>query len=223
MRRYISPVWSRDHSRSSSSIPEYLMVLALVLVGWCAVSCSGATDSGGIADDLCVLSAAEYLEDAIQGAKDWTDDAYLTYVSGGPSSLALDDHCSYANLTYSFDSPSKPREFYMTFLWRREWTSETHHHSHMAVIGLPIEREDWALDSVDAWRIAQNHGGREFVNRHVGSDTDIFFQLDRFEVGGIQDVLVWRVAYSVRPHIPGGHLDIRIDPRTGDILEVEAK
>jgi hypothetical protein len=186
-------------------------------------SCSGRMVlDGEVNGEWCVPSAAEYLDEATRGATDWREDAYLSAIDAGAAPATLEGACPHGHVIYSFHSPSTPREFYMAVLWRGAWTSDTHPLGSMEVPSLPIERDEWILDSVDAWRIAQAEGGKDLVRRYGDSDLSILVQLDRFRVGSADDVLVWRVDYGVRPHVPGGHLDILMDPKSGDVLEVIA-
>ena len=198
-----------------------LRLIAFLLLGCTVIACSKPTDSARPTEDLFVLSAAEHYDHALQRAIDWRDDAYLTSIGAGPGSARVEG--DYASLMYTFESPSRPTEFHNADLWGGVWTCYSERQSRLSFTGLPIERRDWVLDSVDAWTIAQANGAQDLLRKHSGSDMLIIVQLDRFRVGAIEDVLVWRVVHSVRPHVRGGHLDILIDPETGDILDVQAK
>jgi hypothetical protein len=199
-------------------------------------------------DDLSVPSAAKHYNRALQAAVLWSGDAYLTDIDAGQSSLTYTfqspsrkNECYRATLSHgawafafcsdaliqphdcpldSVEACSRFRELEKVILSRR------------FPLEPPIQRHDWPLDSIDALSTAQENGGQELLGRYRRGNPSISARLDRFYIHGVEDVLAWQVTYMVwePPRlppdglgqlVPGGHLNIWIDPRTGDVLQVE--
>lgn len=171
-------------------------------------------------DDLFVLSAAEHYDQARETAVNWQTDAYLVRVSAIPASSASRFGPA---LTFMFGSPSAPHSTYVLHLLQGTWESTVLRKGAGEDMGWPIKPEDWPVDTVDAWSIAQANGGRDFLAAHRSSQTSKMLILKYQSVGTAENVLAWRVLYLAHPARPGGDLDVVIDPKTGEILEVIAQ
>lgn len=171
-------------------------------------------------DDLWVASAAEHYEEAMARASDWQTDAYLRSVSAIPASSTTGVG---SMVTFMFGSTSAPRSIYVLRLLEGAWESSVLRKGLGESMRWPIEREDWPVDTVEAWRIAQANGGRDFLLAHRDSLTSKMLILDYQSVGTSQNVLAWSVSYGVHPARQGGQLYLMIDPKTGDVLEVIAR
>lgn len=199
--------------------------VALSLLCFCIVAC-GIVGSctpehpAPTTDDLLVASAAEQYEEAMERVAGWQTDAYLGSVSAIPASSASRVGSS---LTFMFGSPSAPNSVYVLDLLQGAWESTVLRKGRGEPMRWPIEPEDWPVDTVDAWHIAQANGGRDFLLAHRDSRTSKMLILEYQSVGTSENVLAWRVLYMVHPARQGGHVDVMIDPKTGDVLEVIAK
>jgi hypothetical protein len=85
---------------------------------------------------------------------------------------------------------------------------------------VPIEPTDWAIDSTDAWHIAQENGGNEFLRKNQTGAPDAFLSLERRNPPRSGSTL-WYVAYT--NHATGQHLYFLIDARTGVIVSNETE
>lgn len=205
-------------SSTQKSLSQSKSALCLAAFALLIVSCGIVGDHTeeyyfNATGELLVLSAGQHYEEAMDRARRWKPDAYLSSISAGvaPSSNP------YAWLLFMFDSPSTPDSVYELHFIGETWTSRLLAKGSMTGMASPIKREDWSLDSVDAWSIAQAHGGEDFLLRHQDPTTSMTVTLAYWRVGTTQDVLAWRASYLI---IYGDSLSIMIDPSTGDILEV---
>jgi hypothetical protein len=198
-----------------------LLVVAGIALVCVIVGCRAEIDSPDLCEELLVVSAAEHYDEALSGATEWQPDAYLTSIVGSSNSRSVER--DYALLVYTFHSSIDQTSFFVASLLGDAWTSYSEPLGRMAVNPAPIAREEWILDSLDACEVAQDNGGRDFLARYADSYVSMVVQLDRFEVSGIEDVLVWRLSYNVKPYSPGGYLEVFIDPKTGSVLEIVTK
>ena len=150
-------------NRFSRSDRSVRLIAQLVVLSSAIIGCRTQEHFSDVTDDRFVPSAAEHYEEALQRSRDWKADAYLSTISLTPASPAGSGHDAW--LTCMFHSPSTPDSFYVVDLFGGTWSSEVAPKGRMAVTPLPIEREDWSLDSVDAWDIAQANGGADFLAR----------------------------------------------------------
>jgi hypothetical protein len=123
-------------------------------------------------------------------------------------------------LGYTFHSATAPGTFFVPNLSADTWSSEVAARDSSVPMPLPIARDDWRLDSVDAWSIAQANGGSEFLLSHKDPLTNMGLTLDYRRLSTGQTVLAWNASYLV---LFTSSLDLTIDPKTGDILEVTTR
>jgi hypothetical protein len=188
---------------------------------WCFVlggvvaGCRAHGNSFDLMDQLDVLSAAQHYDEALQRATRWQADAYLSGMLATPGSMAGVGH--YPGLVYSFHSTSAPGSFFVANFSADRWSSEVAARDSSVPMPLPIARDAWPLDSVDAWTIALANGGEEFLLSHKDPVTNMGLTLDYWRLNTGQTVLAWDVRYLV---LFTSSLHLRIDPITGDIVEV---
>jgi hypothetical protein len=205
-------------SSTQKSLSQSKSALCLASLAFLIVSCTTVGDHTqeyffNATGELFVLSAGQHYEEAMDRARSWKADAYLNSISAGVAPSTYPD----AWLLFMFDSPSSPDSIYELHFIGETWTSRVLAKGPMTGAALPIKREDWSLDSVDAWSIAQAHGGEDLLLRHQDPMTSMTVTLAYWRVGSTQNVLAWRASYLI---VYGDSLSIIIDPRTGDILEV---
>jgi hypothetical protein len=171
-----------------------------------------------VTGDLLVLSAADHYEEALHRATEWSTDAYLSGIMAHPS--GSEDGGRKPFLLYRFDSPTAGGSFYSVEFDGEAWISRVTKESLSAVRPPSIDREDWSLDSVDAWSIALANGGEGFLSQY--QDPMTAMSLTLHYRGGGEDVgrLTWRVDFLI---LLGPSLDIHIDLHTGDIIESEQR
>jgi Tol biopolymer transport system component len=194
-----------------------LILLALLAVLG-SVGCrnhEGASDAVG---DLRVLSAADHYPEALDRARGWKVDAHLISIAAGVghASNGLDE----PGITFYFDAPSAPNSMYEVDLETRSWTSRVVDLGSAASNVPPIGREQWTLDSVDAWSIAEANGGEEYLSYHHDPATIMTVILDYWPMRDRTEILAWRVNYTV---LPASTLDVLIDPGTGEIIEARER
>lgn len=194
-------------------------ISALVVLAYFATGCDTEEHFFDVSGDLFVLSAADYYSQALQAATQWRPDAYLESISGSPGPSALIMHPPH--LCYYFDSRTSERAFYKVCMRYGTWRTEVLSKGAGSVTYPPIKREDWTLDSVDAWAIALANGGEEFLLKHQDPLTWMAVTLSHERVGDRENVVVWRVWYRVGSATVYDALDMMIDPKTGDILRLE--
>jgi hypothetical protein len=192
---------------------EVLSFISLLLI----VSCGSADNSWDPVRDLSVPSAVEHYEDALRRATEWHGDAHLIVIMVGVAS-ASGQPLTPAELGYLFQSPREQRSFLSLRLTGDRWTSEVLKPT-SAATRPEIARQDWVLDSVDAWSIALANGGEEFLMQHQDPAPQIDVTLTYRPVGD-EDLLVWSVHFSI---LFGPSLLLHIQPVTGEILEVKGR
>jgi hypothetical protein len=192
-----------------------LATLGLLAAISALAGCGGGSAPADTGSEWIVPSAAEHYEDVLQTARDWKSDAHLISIS---LSAALPSSRVGPWISYYFESPSTGSSFFEVRFMLGEWTSEVLHKGPMALTSLPIQREDWLLDSIDAWRIALANGGRDFLLHYQDQAMSKTVGLDHWRAGTEQERLAWRVDFFI---VLGPSLDIFIDPENGDIIEAE--
>lgn len=199
------------------TVPLAAAVLVGVVLSSTIIGCRTQEHFFDVSGELHVLSAAEHYDEALDQAIPWKPDAYLSRLSADVASSRIDDNIPDERLTYMFDSPTDADFTYVLDFIGGSWSSDL---IPAGAVEPPIQREDWLLDSVDAWSIALANGGEDLLTEHQDPLTVMLVILEHVRVGDVEDVLVWRVVYLVEPGGPGNRLDISIDPKTGDILQV---
>lgn len=203
---------------TESRVAMGVVLLGLLTLSSSMVSCASRQHFFDVTGELYVPSAAEHYEEALARAIEWKGDAY-------PFSLTADVASSSGapptggHLAYYFESVATRRSFLKLRLAHGAWTSEVISKS-SAETYPPMERENWVLDSVDAWSIALANGGEEFLIEHQEPLTSMAATLRHRMVGDHADVLVWEVDYTI---LFGPKLLLVIDPTSGEILEVKAR
>lgn len=219
MRASSSPAYNGRRPQPHARARLLGAISALLVLAYFATGCDTEQHFFDVTGDLFVLSAADYYSQAVEEATQWRPDAYLAGVSGSPGASALIMHLPY--LCYYFDSPTSETAFYDVCMWYGTWKAEAVSKAASSVTYPPIKREDWTLDSTDAWAIAQANGGEEFLLKHQDPLTMMSVALSHERVGDRENVLVWRVWYRVGSATVYDALDMMIDPKTGEILRLE--
>jgi Tol biopolymer transport system component len=189
-------------------------VLSAMIIG-----CAGREHFFDVTGDLVVLSAADHYEEALERAKEWKEDAYLSRISADVGAWTGDGRLV-PSLTYMFHSPTTPDAFYILRLSDGVWSSEEAEQGRGPLKPAPVDPEDWSLDSTDAWSIALANGGEQFLLQYQDPMTIMSVTLDYWRAGITQGGLAWRVHYLI---LYGPSLDMIIDPKTGDIIESEER
>jgi hypothetical protein len=190
-----------------------------LLLGGLAAGCGSPIKN---ATQFTVRSVKTLEPRAIDEAKKWKADAYLSSVS--VSTLALDSttRTAYADTLYfTFGSHSDPQHSYgVGFLLDDRIELLEAFISRPYLDFVPIEPTDWTIDSTDAWHIAQENGGNEFLRKNQAGAPDAFLSLERRNPPRSGSTL-WYVAYT--NHVTGQHLYFLIDARTGVIVSNETE
>ena len=211
--------WGSDMTVKKGSALAFGVLLAALALSSTIAGCRTQEHFFDVTDDLFVVSAADYYPQALDKARQWRPDAHLDLISTSPAPSALTMDLPY--LCYFFDSRAAETTFYEVCLRQGTWRGEAVSEAGSSVTYPPIKREDWALDSVDAWAIAEANGGEDFLLKHQDPLTMMAITLSHERIGDREDVLVWRVWYRVGSATVYSALDMMIDPKTGDILRLE--
>jgi Tol biopolymer transport system component len=193
-------------------------VLAGFALSTITVGCRTHEHFFDVTGDLYVISAVEHYDEALRRAREWMRDASLVAVRTGVGSSK--DARTGPSLTFHFDSPSAAHSLYELRFADDGWTSEVVEVGSGATVPPPIHRTDWTLDSVDAWQIALANGGEDFLLRYQDPMTLMDVTLDYWRTGTGEEALAWRVNCYI---IYGPGLSMLIDPKTGEIIEVEER
>ncbi|MBN1450710.1 MAG: PepSY domain-containing protein [Anaerolineales bacterium] len=157
------------------------------------------------------LSAKGYYDEALAIAQEWQADAYLQF----------------ADLTVRSED-GMPHKLWLSFIF---YSVDLHNEALLVffVEGSPveskivrsgsgdrreIEEKDWALDGIEALKIAQGQGGNEYMSKYSGVEIKLFLEHQK----GIPEssLVVWRVSY-LRPE---GVLYIVVDAVSGEVVEI---
>lgn len=191
--------------------------VACLTILFLAVGCSGRHHYFDVTGELHVPSAARHYDDAVRRAREWKQDAYLFSVTADVAS-STGAPPSGGDLAYYFQSATTGTSFLALRLIDGAWSSEeipkTSGESYRR-----ISRDEWGLDSVDAWSIALAYGGEEFLIQHQEPLTSMQATL-MYRTLGDEDVLVWSVDFLI---LFGPRLLLDIHPVTGEILEVKTR
>jgi len=159
------------------------------ILGGLAASCGSPIKSEA---QFTVRSVKALEARAIDEARKWRSDAYLSRVS--VYALAVDSRTPPATddlLSFLFRSRNDLQHYYeVAFeaddrIQLREWLISDPHSADY----VPIEPTDWIIDSVDAWRIAQENGGNEFLRKNQVGFLSTFLSLERWDPPGRGSVL----------------------------------
>jgi hypothetical protein len=165
---------------------------------------------------LRALSARDYYPIALEKARQWRPDAYLSDIS--VDVLAEEEIERSLRVTFGFESPSDDRHSLLIFFREDSDEPQLERVEHRTPISVrnPISSEDWPVDSVKALAIALDNGGSEFLTKHDPEMMNLY--LERLPtVPGAR--LKWRASFW--DWSPDELIWIMIDPRTGDVIEVE--
>jgi Tol biopolymer transport system component len=162
-----------------------------------------------------ILSATEHYDEALRRAIDWKADAYLASISADVGSPNISRRGR--SISFLFHAPSAANSTYRLRLNKDTWTPQVIGAGSSTSTAPPIEREQWTLDSVDAWSIAQANGGEKYLRLYQGPRTVVEVTLDYRTTRGGEKTLAWRVHYYISY---GPILDMLIDPQTGGIIQV---
>jgi Tol biopolymer transport system component len=199
-------------------VSMHVGVFTLLLLCSLTSGCQTEEHFFDVTGELAVLSAVEHYDEAVQRARSWRSDVYLSSILALP--YPSDESDLEPLLLFQFDSASIGHSFYSVQFNGEAWSSRVMEQSLSEVRFPPIDRDDWSLDSVDAWNIALAHGGEDFLLDYRDPMTVISVELDYWRAGMGQGGLAWRVDFLI---LDGPSLDIFIDPKTGDIIEAEER
>ncbi len=190
------------------------VIVILLVVGACLSGCESEQHFFDVTGELYVLSAADHYDEALERAREWRPDAYLSSVMAltGASENGVDQPF----LMYQFHSASTGDSFCSVEFDGESWSSRVTEQSLSAVRPSPIGRDDWSLDSIDVWSIALANGGEDFLLHHQDPTTSMAVELDYWRASMGIGRLSWRVDFFI---VHGPSLDIFIDPQTGQIVE----
>ncbi len=192
-----------------------ILCLLLVLLGGWTASCGGPVHSE---PQLTVRPIKELEPKAIAEAREWKPDAYLSRIYVEPIIAGSQTPLPYGDLLgFDFESQSDPQnncliEFRLD--GRTQVTPGFVSNPYLDYV--PIEPADWTIDSTEAWRIAQENGGSEFLRKYSQAASHVTLTLERQNPPRSGPVL-WRVAYTT----PYAILFIRIDAKTGAVVSRE--
>lgn len=193
-----------------------LIGIALSLTSGCSQSPSKATPI--LEFPFPVLSARGAWSRAVEAALKWSEDARV--VDLRVSFDRVNSEGVFNTVDFGFESPTKNAESLWVICGYEVCTSEviTEPDSSLARRSEPITLEDFELDGRDALAISLDHGGRDFVPAMREEYVSVFAKLSRLypaSSGGVY----WRVSYME----PGSrdHLDVIMDARTGEVVEVQ--
>jgi hypothetical protein len=165
---------------------------------------------------LRALSARDYYPIALEKARQWRPDAYLSDIS--VDVLAEEEIGRPLRVSFGFESPSDDRHSLLIFFREDSDEPELESVDHRTPISVrnPIGSEDWSVDSVEVLAIALDNGGSEFLTKHDPEMMNLY--LERLPtVPGAR--LKWRASFW--DWDTGELLDVEIDPKTGEVIEVE--
>jgi len=204
--------WGRRLRRGLGLGVIVVLLASVTLTLWVS-GCSNRQHFYDVTGELIVPSAAEPYGEALSRAREWKPDAYLFAITAEVASSSGARPAG-ADLAYYFESPTAGRSYLFLGMIDGQWREEVLAGS-TGVTHAEIAREDWVLDSVDAWGIALADGGDEFLIEHQEPLTNMDVELTYRPVGD-EDLIVWSVSFSI-PF--GPRLWLKIDPLSGKILE----
>jgi hypothetical protein len=187
------------------------------------VSCSSRVKIG---EQLTVRSVKSLEPSAFAEARKWRPDAFLSRVTVNPIKPDSGTRSPYADiLAFDFRSDSETQhsalvEFRLDGgVGLTEWFTVSPYLDYV-----PIEPKDWTIDSIDAWRIAQENGGSEFFLRNPAASAFAYLTLER-QTPPRSGPVLWRVGYSnygTGDYKQGAYsLFILLDAKTGTVVSKE--
>jgi len=196
----------------SLGVTVFLLAPLLWLVG-CS---SGAKGTQRYYTPLRVYSARAVITDAFAIARQWHPDAYLVDVH---VEMAREGEIILFPVEFGFQSPSD--EYHsLAIRCSRPGHCGKQVFSHPVAVyhRVPIEPDDFAIDSIEAAKIAQRYGGERFIKRKAVS---MFVNLERRGPTGIpgKGAVLWRASYL--DPATREVLDIYIDAKTGEVVGTE--
>jgi len=199
-----------------------LAVFASLLLCLLASGCDGEQHFFDVTGDLLVLSAADHYDKALARAKEWKEDAYLSGISAFP--YPSEGSARKPWLVFDFDSLSTSESTYVVEFDGEAWRSWDLELGPHLVRPAPIHRDDWSLDSVDAWSIALANGGEDFLFHSQDPTTSMGVGLTYWTGDWESLRLAWRVHFFILdPLLYAPSLDMFIDAHTGDIIETKER
>jgi hypothetical protein len=169
-----------------------------------------------------IPSVIEHYPKALAEARNWRSDAYMIY-----SAIQIRGTVLIGSL--AFNSESNPE---VGFLYRLHEAEEGYQLETKEVdasgrlkANPPIPEDKWTVDSLEAYRVAIENGGSDFINLHPEVDTALL-QLDRLSgsassrTGLPQGEIVWVVTFYKLMEIS---MDIYIDALTGEVLATDVQ
>lgn len=201
---------------------RYLTLTIFVLaVSGCQMSSENKTKTPvtvSYLDKLQIPFVAESINGAVDLAQDWQDDAFLHSVNVIPGWI---DRPQPAILRFDFRSQNYANErlavVFTTGLDREnsvrtDFTDITTASKDFR----EITSNDWSLDADEAFQIAQQYGGEDYLrDSGLGAQVELFLE---YQKGVTDGPVVWRVTY-LRPD-GGGNLQIILHAITGEVLRV---
>jgi hypothetical protein len=166
-----------------------------------------------------VLSTSTYYSEAKAIAVEWEPDAYLASVS--PTFSTIEDNDNSLSINYSFRSNSKPSKWLNVFYTASDdlqpkVSEGEFSEGNNRPLTLLIDINSLSVDSASAILIAYKNGGKDFILKHRGVDSNSFLQLEQENMALGTGRLVWQVTFS-RDRLS---MHIILDASTGEILEV---
>ena len=201
-----------------NGVPMHCGVLISLLLCFLISGCQTEEHFFDVTGDLVVLSAGDHYDEALDRAKQWREDAYPSgvFVSPTPS----EERARKPWLVFDFDSLSTSEGSYVVEFDGEAWRSWVRELGPHVMRPTPIGRDDWSVDSIDAWSIALANGGEDFLLHYQEPMTGMGVQLSYRRVGSEHLRLEWTVDFSI---LFGPSLKIFIDPHTGEIIETEER
>ena len=196
----------------------WLPILVVCAISSIVFGCGTQEHFFDVTGDLYVVSASQHYDGVLERATTWMADAALVRISAGVRSANTPRPGP--SLTFMFGAPSAPNSYYALDLEKDGWFSRVVEVGSGAAVPPPIQRDEWSVDSVDAWSIALANGVEGFLAHYQDPTTMMDVTLDYWRTRTGQEVLAWRVICSI---LRGPGLYILIDPKTGDIIEVEER
>jgi Tol biopolymer transport system component len=198
--------------------PSVLLLCTMLCAVIMTAGCRSQEYFFDVTGELSVVSASQHYDEAVGRARAWMPDVTVASVSAAV--VSSNTTGTVPSLTYRFGAPSVPDSLYALDLEEYDWISRVVELGSSAAAPRPIERDDWTLDSVDAWSIALANGVEAFLVHYQEPGTLMDVTLDYWPTEIGHEVLAWRVHCLV---LYGPSLYILIDPKSGGIIDIEER